>query len=467
MAYVLGVDRGTTFTAAAVVRDRAVSPVALGAQTAAMPSVVALPAGGAPLVGDEAEQVATSDPSRAAREFKRRLGDPTPVLLGGTPYGAEALMAVLLRAVVDAATVQERGAPSVTILSHPANYGPYKKDLLLETVRQADPGRVRFVTEPEAAAIAYHAREAVPAGEVIAVYDFGGGTFDAALLRSGTGRTDAGGGALHGGFELIGTPEGIERLGGIDFDVAVIGHVDQALGGLVRELRADDPQVLVALAALRAACQAAKEVLSGAADATIPVRLPNVVTEVRITRDELEAMIRPRVEQTMAAMERAVRSASLNFDEIGRILLVGGSSRMPIIGEMVREATGRPTSLEPDPKIVVARGAALAGAQQVAAPEPRTVIGPIPLPVPPSPAGLPSRRALPHRHRSRRSSPPARSPPSPLPRPTWPRWLPPSPARPRRGRRPRWCSWWWPRWWDSRSSSCCSSRSRADLRPGR
>ena len=104
-------------------------------------------------------------------------------------------------------------------------------------MRQADIGRAAFITEPEAAAVHYASRERLEAGEIVAVYDFGGGTFDAAVLR----KTDE-------GFTLLGHPEGMERLGGIDFDVAVFGHVREALGGAVDEIDRADPTGRAALA---------------------------------------------------------------------------------------------------------------------------------------------------------------------------------------------------------------------------
>ena len=99
-------------------------------------------------------------------------------------------------------------------MTHPASYGAYKIDLLEQAIRQADIDHVTLLTEPEAAAVYYAQQERVPAGAVIAVYDFGGGTFDATILR----KTEA-------GFEQLGRPEGMERLGGIDFDEALFTKV--------------------------------------------------------------------------------------------------------------------------------------------------------------------------------------------------------------------------------------------------
>lgn len=352
MGYILGVDLGTTFSAAAVARDGRAEIVSLGSRGAAVPSVVLLRADGEVLVGEAAERRATSEPERTAREFKRRLGDPTPLLLGGTPYGAEALTAHLLRAVVGQVTELEGAPPERIVLCHPANYGAFKLDLLSQAVRIAGCGDVTFLAEPQAAAVHYAAQERLEPGDCVAVYDFGGGTFDAAVLR----KSEA------GGFDLLGIPEGLDRLGGIDFDQAVFGHVERALAGAIEEIDADDAAALAALARLRDDCRAAKEALSLDTDAQIPVLLPALQTEVRITRPEFEAMVRTRVDETIDALERAIHSAGLEPDDIARVLLVGGSSRIPLVAELVRQATRRPVALDAHPKHAIALGAAMAGA---------------------------------------------------------------------------------------------------------
>ena len=166
------------------------------------------------LIGEAAERRSQTEPDRFAREFKRRMGDPTPVLLGGSPFSAHALTARLLRGVVKVVADREGGPPDHTVVTCPANWGEYKRDLLDQAVRQADVGHVSVATEPEAAAVHYASTTRVAPGEIVAVYDLGGGTFDAAILRN-TGQ----------GFALLGDPRGIEQLGGVYFDEAVFRWV--------------------------------------------------------------------------------------------------------------------------------------------------------------------------------------------------------------------------------------------------
>ena len=346
MDYSLGIDLGTTYSAAATAHDDRVEIFQLGERAATIPSIVVLRADGEVLTGDAAERRSLGEPTRTAREFKRRLGDPTPIILGGTPYGAEALLAHLLRAIVGRVSQESGGPPAAIVVTHPASYGAYKIDLLEQAIRQAEVEHVSLLTEPEAAAI-YYAQRARRADAAIAVYDFGGGTFDATILR----KTEA-------GFEQLGRPEGMERLGGIDFDEALFRRVMtmvQANGAVVDP---NDPATLAAIARLREECRRAKEALSSDTDATIAVVLPGLQTEMRLTREEFEEMIRPRITETIGALGRAVKSAGLEFGGIDRILLVGGSSRIPLVAEMVREATGRPVAVDAHPKHSMALGAA-------------------------------------------------------------------------------------------------------------
>jgi hypothetical protein len=124
------------------------------------------------------------------------------------------------------------------------------------------------------------------------------------------------------------------------------------------QVDANDPATLAALARLREECRRAKEALSSDTDATIPIFLPGIQTELRLTRSEFEDSIRPRIHETIEALGRATRSAGLGFEDVDRVLLVGGSSRIPLVAEMVREATGRPVAVDAHPKHTMALGAA-------------------------------------------------------------------------------------------------------------
>lgn len=357
MSYYLGVDVGTTYTAAAIWREGRVEVASLGNRAPVVPSVVLRPdgdgSGGEMIVGEAAARRAVTEPDLVAREFKRRFGDPTPIIVGGSPYSAEALTARVLRWVVDKVSQSEGGAPLGVAVSHPANWGDYKLDLLRQAIQLADLGDAATVSEPEAAAIHYATQERVPVGSVVALYDLGGGTFDAAVLR----KTGA-------GWDILGEPQGIERLGGVDFDEAVFRHVTTALGDAMDGLDPEDPAAVAAVARLRQECVEAKEALSADAHTSIPVILPGVNTEVRLTRAELESMVRPALADSIGAMQRALRSAGVEADEVSAVLLVGGSSRLPIVAQLVGSEMGRPVAVDAHPKHGIALGAAIVAAQR-------------------------------------------------------------------------------------------------------
>ena len=363
MPYRLGVDLGTTFTAAAV-SDGVSEPtvIGLGNRALQMPSVLFLKPDGEFLVGEAAERRGVTEPDRLAREFKRRIGDHVPIMVAGAPFSPQALTSHLLRWVVGTATERMGERPAEVILTHPANWGPFRLELLEQVAVMAGVEPVRQCTEPEAAAAQYAVQNRVAPGDRVAVYDLGGGTFDACVLE----KTDT-------GFRALGTPEGVEHLGGVDFDEAVLQHVLTALGPGATGLDPDDPAVTVGLARLRRDCVEAKEALSTDVDALVPVALPGLNTTVRLTRSEFETMIRPALNETIAAMGRALRSAQVEPSTLRSILLVGGSSRIPLVSEMLHREFTVPTALDSHPKHDVVLGSVRAGRDEtdiVTAPPP-------------------------------------------------------------------------------------------------
>jgi actin-like ATPase involved in cell morphogenesis len=351
MTYQLGIDLGTTYTAASVSRateQQHADPemVSLGDRAVQVPSVLYLAPDGSVLVGEAAERRASTDPDRVVREFKRQIGDEIPLVVGGRPYPAHELAATLVAWVVQRVAEREGGPARRIALTHPASWGPHKKELLHGALT-ARGLNVTFLAEPQAAALSYAAAERVERGSTIAVYDLGGGTFDAAVVRK------------NGTFTLLGRPEGIDRLGGIDFDDAVFTHVREAVGDAFDQLDPADDTALAAVSRLRRECKEAKEALSADTEVRIAVLLPGLQTAVRLTRGEFEAMIRPQLEESVDALHRAVVSAELSPPDLTAVLLVGGSSRIPLVAQLVSAAFDRPVAVDADPKNAIALGAAL------------------------------------------------------------------------------------------------------------
>ncbi len=372
MSYQLGIDLGTTFTAAAVCRagrggSVAAEPVTLGAAAATVPSVLYLGADGSIVVGEAAERRALTEPDRVVREFKRRIGDDTPYMLGGREYRAHELAALLVRWVTDRASERTGGPPAGISVTHPATWGRHKQELLAQALERIG-RRVTLLAEPQAAALSYASAERVAPGSTIAVYDLGGGTFDAAVVRK------------NGTFTLLGDPEGIERLGGLDFDDLILGAIKQKIGEeLWDALDPADPAVINAVAQLRRECVEAKIALSTDTEVTIPVLLPELRGKVKLTRGQFEGMLRGPLDSTIAALRQTIRSAGLTAADLSAVLLVGGSSRIPLVAELVTRDLERPVALDADPQLAIATGAAISSlavdrvtAEQPVTPDPGT-----------------------------------------------------------------------------------------------
>lgn len=319
------------------------------------------------VVGEGALHRLPTEPTRVALNFKRRVGDTTPLVLGGHPVSPELLMAKVMTTVVERAAQERGGYPQAIALTHPANWGPYKREVFAQALSMAGLTGASTLSEPEAAALAYARVEQVPPDALLAVYDFGGGTFDAAVVRREAE-----------GFTVLGTPTGVERLGGIDIDAAVISHV---VG--VAEIDADavggDARMANAMAALRQACVVAKESLSSDTAASVPVFVPGAAVDtVRLTRAELEVLIEPLLRESITALRRSLDSAAITPEQLHAVLLVGGSSRIPRVRQMVATEFGRPVALDAHSKYPVAIGAAWAASRALAIPA---------TPVPPVPTG--------------------------------------------------------------------------------
>ncbi|AFR30305.1 Hsp70 family protein [Arthrobacter sp. Rue61a] len=355
MSYVLAIDVGTSFTAAALVKPQqgpAPTPeiLSLGLHGSAVPSVLFYADDGRILVGEAAERRGLDDPQRMVREFKRRIGDSVPLAVGESWLAPEDVYATMARWVVDKAEEREGSAPSSIIMTYPAAWGQHRTSLVLAALNMAGLQDITLISEPEAAALHYASQKRVEDGSIIAVYDLGGGTFDTAVLRK----------AGAGNFELLGRPDGIETLGGADFDAAVLRHVMGHVGDAA-VMDPGSPGTLAALSRLRRECREAKEALSLDSEASVAVSLPGTQLSVRLVRSEFEAMIEAPVRDTVDALERSLGSINLGAQDLSAVLLIGGSSRIPLVAELISVELDRPIAVDADPKSSICLGAAVAG----------------------------------------------------------------------------------------------------------
>ncbi|OAE02871.1 Hsp70 family protein [Arthrobacter sp. OY3WO11] len=353
MSYVLAVDVGTSFTAAAIARfdQGASSPecLPLGLRATSVPSVLFYPDNGPVLVGEAAERRGLDSPGRVVREFKRRVGDAVPISVGTLSLAAEDVFATMARWVADRAEERQGAPPSEIILTYPAAWGFHRTSLIKGALAAKGLGNVTLLTEPEAAALHYASQVRVEDGSIIAVYDLGGGTFDTAVLRKETSNR----------FELLGKPEGFEHMGGADFDAALFRFVAEHTDGALARLDPAAPGVLAAVSRLRRECVEAKEALSSDSEANISVLLPGIQQQIRLVRPEFESMIEDPVRDTVDALEQSLGQLGLEPADLTAVLLIGGSSRIPLVAQLISEQLDRPIAVDADPKSSICMGAAV------------------------------------------------------------------------------------------------------------
>jgi molecular chaperone DnaK (HSP70) len=350
MRYVLGIDVGNGQTTAAICRHDSgdtggaiVLPLDEGSPS--VHSVLYLSGDDTVLVGRDALAMAESDPERLARGLVARVGDPIAPLLGGRPCPAEMLLASLVCWVVDRAVDHEQEEPERVVLTHPASWGPHRRSVLDNALRQAGLADVLLLPKPLAAAESHLAGHPLATGDAVAVYDLGEETVSGAVARLGPA-----------GFDLLGRAETGEQVGGGHFDDVLTGHV---LGELGRtDLDPFDEELRPAIAELRADCRVAKETLSVAAETIIPTPRLGPPSSVLVTRAQFEQLISPAINRTVDTLLTAIRPG----DKLTAVVLVGGSARVPLVAELIGAATApTPVVTDPDPATAVARGAALAG----------------------------------------------------------------------------------------------------------
>jgi molecular chaperone DnaK len=352
----VGIDLGTTFSAIATLDDRG-QAVTLPNRDGDMltPSAVLLTEDGA-VVGQAARDVALEQPDRVATLIKRRMGHAAygrPV--AGREFRPETLSAIILRKLVQDAE-RRIGPVRKAVITVPAYFDDTRRKATKDAGRIAGLDVLDILDEPTAAALAYSFQpppggrdlkpELVLPGkqQTVLVYDLGGGTFDVTLVRLSQRR-----------FEAIAI-EGDVRLGGKDWDDRIVDHV----AAQFEKTHGADPRTdALSLAALTAAAERAKRTLSKVSQTSITCTHAGKVLTVPLSRRELEALTRDLLTRTRLTTQQLLRQAGLGWDKVDRVLLVGGSTHMPMTGHMLRDLSGQ----EPDSSLavseVVARGAAL------------------------------------------------------------------------------------------------------------
>ena len=350
MSKIIGIDLGTTNSCVSVMEggEATVIPNAEGHRTT--PSVVAFSKTGERMVGQVAKRQAVTNPDRTISSIKREMGSDYKVTIDGKKYTPQEISAMILQKLKADAEAYLGESVTEAVITVPAYFTDAQRQATKDAGKIAGLDVKRIINEPTAAALAYGLDKETD--QKIMVYDLGGGTFDVSVLEIGDGV-----------IEVLATA-GNNRLGGDDFDQCITNY-------LVEEFKKSDGIDLsgdrVAMQRLKEAAEKAKIELSGVtstninlpyitADATGPKHL-----DVTLTRAKFNELIAHLVEKTAGPVRQAMSDAGITASDLTKVLLVGGSSRVPAVQEMVKKLTGKEGFKGINPDECVADGAAIQG----------------------------------------------------------------------------------------------------------
>jgi molecular chaperone DnaK (HSP70) len=326
---IVGIDFGTTNSAIGVFEseDVCLIPNAEGALTT--PSLVAVTAEGKILVGTAAKRQAITNPDYTVRSVKLKLGTDWSIARGAVRLTAEEVARVILARLREDAEAYLGGQLGAAVLTVPATFGLDQRAALVRAGEEAGLHIRRMVNEPTAAAMTYGLNR--EDDSTVLIFDLGGGTLDVSLIDISDGVVD------------VKATAGDNHLGGDDWDLRIVQHV---IDRVRRQYGVDLANDVAAMQRLREAAEAAKIELSAASASSL--LLPYLATgphgplhlDEVLTREEFETLTRDLLERCRRPIEQAVSDAGLALSDIGRVILTGGATRMPAVGELVRRLTG-------------------------------------------------------------------------------------------------------------------------------
>ena len=349
MGKIIGIDLGTTNSCVSVLEggEPVVIPNSEGARTT--PSVVAFK-DGERLVGTIAKRQAITNPTRTVASIKRDMGSNRKVHIDGKDYTPQEISAMILQKLKQDAESYLGEKVTQAVITVPAYFTDSQRQATKDAGRIAGLEVLRIINEPTAASLAYGLDK--ENNQKILVYDLGGGTFDVSILEIGDGV-----------FEVLATA-GNNRLGGDDFDQRIMEYV---ASDFKRNTGIDLLQDRTATQRLKEAAEKAKIELSGVT--TTNINLPYIAMDasgaknidMTITRAKFNELISDLIDKTKACVQKAMQDAGLNNSQIDKVILVGGSSRIPCVQDMVRTITGKEPFKGINPDECVAIGAAIQG----------------------------------------------------------------------------------------------------------
>lgn len=350
MAKIIGIDLGTTNSCVAVIEggESVVIPNAEGARTT--PSVVAFSKTGDRMVGSVAKRQAITNPERTVSSIKRHMGTDYAVKIDDKKFNPQEISAIILQKLKEDAEAYLGDKVTEAVITVPAYFTDAQRQATKDAGKIAGLDVKRIINEPTAAALAFGIDK--EEDQKVMVYDLGGGTFDVSIIEMGDGVQ-----------EVLATA-GNNHLGGDDFDQKVINWV---VAEFKKEQGIDLSQDKMAMQRIKEAAEKAKIDLSGmttaqislpfiTADATGPKHL-----EMTLTRAKFNEMTADLVEATMGPVRQALKDSGLNTTELDKVLMVGGSSRIPAVQEAIKKFSGKEPFKGINPDECVAMGAALQG----------------------------------------------------------------------------------------------------------
>ncbi len=352
MAKIIGIDLGTSNSAAAVMQGNrpVIIPSAEGTSLGgkAFPSYVAFTKDGQRLVGEPARRQAVTNPEGTAYAFKRKMGTDYKYSLRGKEYRPQELSAFLLQKIKQDAEAFLGDKVEKAVITVPAYFNDNQRQATKDAGEIAGLEVVRIINEPTAASLAYGLDKT--GDQKILVFDLGGGTLDVTIMEMG------------GGVFEVKSTAGDTQLGGTDMDNRLVDYIAEEFK---KEHGIDLRKDRVANQRLRDAAEKAKIELS--TTLTTEINQPFITADaggpkhltMTLTRSKLEEVIRPVIDRCRAPMEQALSDAKLTKDNINRIILVGGPTRMPIVQKFVEDYAGKKVEGGVDPMECVAMGAAI------------------------------------------------------------------------------------------------------------
>ncbi len=353
MAKVIGIDLGTSNSAAAVMMGGkpTIIPAAEGASVGgkAFPSVVAFARDGQLLVGEPARRQAVTNPDNTVVAAKRKMGTEYSFDVQGKKYKPQQISSFILQKIKKDAEAFTGDKIEKAVITVPAYFDDNQRQATKDAGTIAGLDVVRIINEPTAASLAFGLDKTAEDLKIL-VFDFGGGTLDVTIMEMGGGV-----------FEVMST-SGDTQLGGTDMDKALVQYV---LDEFRRKEGVDLTQDNTAMTRIREAAEKAKIELSTVMETDI--NLPFIAQdesgpknlEVRLTRAKLEDLIRPIVERCRPSIDKALEDAKVSTSDINRIVLVGGPTRIPMVKKFVAQVAGRESEAGVDPMEAVAMGAAI------------------------------------------------------------------------------------------------------------